>query len=206
MANLEKKDLQELFHDVRVSYRLLFEYQTRILNLMRFIGDYFSYSYKGGHPLFSSPPLKNGRGALDRWAWDWLNMYNYAFYFGRKNLNGVDINFSVDLYSDTGAFDRNINRLEKLKVDTFDSVENSKTKLILIAWKEGDFVSELLKNFNRHRTEFIAENKLHVAKAYDLVDFIDQDEIEKQLEDFNNFCRNHGLKIKTPPYQAEPNS
>lgn len=201
MANLEKKDLQEILHDVRVSYRLLFEYQTRILDLMKFIGDYFSYPYKNGHPLFCE---KIKYTSLNRWAWDWLGMYNYAFYFGTKNLNGTAINFSVDLYSDTGAFDRDISGLERLKVDTFDSVENSETKLVLIAWKEGHFVEELLKNFNREKVEYIPkDNQQHIAKAYDLVDFIDQAETEEQLEDFSNFCEKHGLKIKTPAYEAE---
>jgi len=105
MENITKSTMNDVFLNVRKAYRLLFDYQTRLLSLGKYIGDYFSCSYYGGWPLFSDASPKAGKGSLGNWAWDWLNLYAYAFYFGSKEINDEEIFFEIRIYSDTGFFD-----------------------------------------------------------------------------------------------------
>ncbi len=88
--------------DVRKAYRLLFLYQKRVMELVQFMGDTLSFNYKGGWSWFSANTPSKGKGSLENWAWDWLNMYFYEFNFSSKEINKNKINFSILLQSDTG--------------------------------------------------------------------------------------------------------
>ena len=204
MAKLDKKEFKEILSYVRDSYRLLYQYQARILDLMTFIGDYFSYSYQKGYSIFSNQAPRDGRKSfLDRWSWDWLNMYNYDFHFGYKNIKEDYVAFCVRLYSDTGFFDTK--NADKLNLEAFNNVKKSATKLVLIAVKSKWNWGNLLDDFDRNwkSDKFEDGNTCAVAKAYDLVNFIDQDKTKEQLKDFNQFCEKYSITLKTPVYQDE---
>ena len=101
---MQKDDIQQVLLDVRKSYRFLYQYQKRILDLISFIGGKYNRQYSGGLAKFSSPAPRNGGGNLGCWAWDWLNMYFYEFYFGTEKQENDNITFSVFLVNDTGYF------------------------------------------------------------------------------------------------------
>jgi hypothetical protein len=96
------EDNNDILLEIRKSYCLLFQYQARILDLIGFIGDSFECKYEGGYPRFSNSAPNKGKGRLDNWAWDWLNMYYYEFNFTRKSAK---ITFSVFLLNDTGFYE-----------------------------------------------------------------------------------------------------
>jgi len=198
METINKDKLKEVFLNVRKAYRLLFEYQTKVLNLAKYIGDYFSYSYIGGWPLFSDACPKPGKGYLDNWSWDWLNMYAYAFYFGSKQIKDEKVSFEIRIYSDTGFYDSPYSETDKIKIETFENVENSKTKLVLIASNLGWEPNELLKNFTSKKNEYtLADDENNVcAKSYDLEDFIDEENTNNKLKDFIEFCKKNKITIK----------
>ena len=188
--------LQNVFLNVRKSYRLLFEYQSKLLNLTKYIGDYFSYSFYGGFPLYSNPCPKRAKGNLDNWAWDWLNMYAYAFHFGSKLIGENNVFFEIRIYSDTGFYDSQ--EKKALNLETYNDVNISKTKIVLIAsnlvWKP----EELLSNFSSKISEYHIKNEENniCAKSYDLENFINEDETNKKLLDFIDYCVLNGIKIK----------
>ena len=201
MENINKEQLKDILLNVRKAYRLLFEYQTKILNLVKYIGNYFGYSEATGNPKFSKDcPKKNSKIDFDDWAWDWLIMYDYDFHFSSKRINDYNITFSVRIISDTGYYDSNTKDKDELNPETFEPVETSKTKLVLIAGKKGweKGYDKLFKNFSSKQNEYSInkEDIIMFAKSYDLEDFIDEDHTNEQLENFVQSCKRHGIIIK----------
>ena len=194
MEDLNKKDLEKVFSNVRESYRLLYEYQKRVLDLVKFIGNQLNYSYSGGWPIFSEPCPKRGKGSLDNWAWDWLNMYAYGFHFG-ENKEGIK--FEIRIYSDTGFYDNSTDK--KISVDKFNSVEDSKTKLVLIASSKGWHIDKMLEAFNSENDKYQLTDKDNniCAKSYDLSDFLNEEKTKEQLQNFSEYCfKKCGIDMK----------
>jgi hypothetical protein len=77
-------DFENALIDVRKAYRLLYLYQRRVMDLVQFIGDSLTFRYAGGWSWFSDNTPKGGKGSLENWAWDWINMYFYEFNFSAK--------------------------------------------------------------------------------------------------------------------------
>lgn len=187
--------------EVRKSYRLLFQYQTRILDLIGFIGDSFECKYEGGYPRFSNSAPNKGQGKLNNWAWDWLNMYYYEFNFTRKSAK---INFSVFLLNDTGFYETKEKNKEKKvnekKISAFESVDDSKSKLIFVASKKNkkDW-SKIWSNtsFTLDETGHKDEGEdIMIFKSYSLEDFFDEGSAIEKLKDFENYCKKFDLIFK----------
>lgn len=162
-----QNEIKNTLTEVRKAYRLLYEYQTRILSLIKYIGETrYNFEYKGGWPAFSKSSPNNAQGDLERSAWDWLNFYFYQFHFERKEKKketqerveiDKEIKFSIFLVSDTGAFEyfreKQEKRDEKNKEDfiieltpeksrsvsAFKPLDISETKLIFVISKEKDW-------------------------------------------------------------------
>ena len=192
-----QQNINDTLQEVRKAYRLLFDYQTRILDLIGFIGGSFNYDYNGGYSKFSNGSPNNGKGRLNQWAWDWLSMYFYEFHFGKKS----EITFAVFLVNDTGYFQkRKVTKIFKTKVSAFDTVENSKTKLIFavgkntwngwgVNWDDDNFILE-------EEGQKISDDKVMLFKSYLLNDFFDEENAVEKLKDFENYCENFGVTFK----------
>ncbi|WP_040281028.1 hypothetical protein [Psychroserpens damuponensis] len=178
--------------EVRKAYRLLYDYQRRILDLMKFIGETYDFPYKKGRPLFSS---KAGT-SLNNWAWDWIYMYCYDFRFeGKDDKNPIQ--FSVILKNDSGFYESTEeNKIHALEIEQFKAVEDSKTELILVA-------GDLNKSFDTmtastKASEGTSEDNTLVFKNYALEKFFTQDDALKQLQDFSAFCKTYNIELNIP--------
>lgn len=196
-----KEELESAFTDVRKAYRLLYKYQKRVLDLVEYIGVYFSYSYRGGFPWFSNPSPNRGKGRLDLWSWDWLNMYRYAFNFGKKSIDNQDVYFEIQLVSDTGYYDvkANENKISKGKLSCFGDVRESETLLILIASNKGwnkEIVIEVLNGLTKDKREYLLQREgvNIIAKTYKLSAFLNEESTIEQLFDFSLFCEDHKIR------------
>ena len=78
---MQVNDIDKITLEARKAYRFLFEYQAHILDLMKFIQSSYGLKYIGGYSMFSNSTPQRGKGNLDNWSWDWLNMYFYQFAF-----------------------------------------------------------------------------------------------------------------------------
>jgi len=196
METMTKEKLSEVFFNVRKAYRLLFEYQSKILSLAKFIGDYFSYSYSGGWPLLSNACPTKGKGRLENWAWDWLNMYAYAFHFGSKQIQEENVIFEIRIYSDTGFYDSQTE--DPLKIEAFTRENKSKTKIVLIASNLNWDPDKLLENFNSKTNEYSIRNEEFnmCAKSYDLEEFLSEETTINALKDFSEYCNKNNIKIR----------
>lgn len=200
MNKIDHAELDSALVDVRKAFRLLHAYQRRILDTTKFITDILSKSIQSGCTDFSGIAPRNGsKMDLDRWAWDWIPMYTYEFYFGKTVIEADTIQFAFLFLSDTGAFNSKRTHTEP-NPQTFDSPEDSETRVIFQIgknrWKphdynNGPFFSHKTNNEYEERD---GENVFFVAKSYPLSDLIDEQGIYRVLNDFIEFAETKGIK------------
>lgn len=196
---------KQLLTEVRKAYRLLFDYQSKLLALVNYIGGKFGYNYNGGYPKFSNNQPRQGSGNLKLWAWDWLNLYFHEFSFGKKDLdNGDSLYFSVFVLNDDGYFLANKKEeksISELNINDFERPEFSHSKLIFVVgynyWAEKtSFVKD-----NWCNTQFTTEEKgVHKEengtmffKSYPLENFFEESDVALQLNDFVRECHAVGI-------------
>jgi len=195
---MQTNNIQQVLLDVRKSYRFLYQYQKRILDLISFIGGKYSRQYSGGWPKFSKAAPRNGGGDLGCWAWDWLNMYFYEFHFESENK----VSFSIFLLNDTGYFQANNENksVKRTSVSKFTDVENSESKLIFVVgknlwegwgrdWDEPEFI---LKS----EGEKVKDNGIMVFKHYSLENFETENKANECLKNFEIYCLKKGIEFK----------
>lgn len=192
-------ETNETLVEVRKAYRFLYQYQRKILDLMDFIGKSYGLNYNGGSCRFSSVSPRNGRGELNKWAWDWLNMYFYEFNF-KNDKKPV---FSVVLVNDTGSFvaNKKDKTNSRTKISAFESVEISETKLVFylckdnwvdfwLNWEINDFVLEPTG------VKINEKDNIFIYKSYLLENLDNEDKALKVLKDFENFCKINNVTFK----------
>lgn len=205
--NFNLNEFNQTLTDVRKAYRLLFDYQTRIRGLVSYIKDIYNLQYAGGYSKFSAKQ-NEGSNSLEKWAWDWLNMYYYEFHFQPKTIEGKLSNFSIFHLADSGYFDAKFGEkenLKKLNVTEFNDVQSSRTKLIFVAgtdWHIGSF-SYSSKNWNNEillcgdnqGVERI-ENNIFIFKHFELSDFINEETALRTLNSFSEFANNNDVPFE----------
>jgi hypothetical protein len=191
--------------NVRKAYRLLFEYQERILNLMQYIGQTYDIPATKGNPLFSS----KGSNRVDNWAWDYIYMYHFVFNFWRTTEEDP-VWLNAYLLNDSGFYEKEENKnnnAKKFDINNFELVEDSKSKLTLVSglpgfewswphdtWPFDDFIkrNEGIKEV----TNEDGEQGIVVFRTYDLEDFFDEKKALNSLKEFAEFCKVHDLPIE----------
>lgn len=159
--NSTKTEIETALVDVRKAYRLLYDYQRSALDAAKYVGSQLGLEYQGGYSHFSNSAPKDGKGFLDNWAWDWLNLIFYEFHFNRQVSRDNCLNMSIWLFSDTGFFVSDHAAPDKLAVSTFASPEKSGTKLGFLfyrKWKDSYY--PMLRDTPENLRRFIEKNKL----------------------------------------------
>ena len=195
------QDVNKIALEARKAYRFLFRYQRRILDLMDFIGRALNLEYKGGFPKFSNTTPRDGHGKLDKWAWDWLNMYFYEFHF---HLNDK-VKFSAFIVNDTGYYDSDYanNESKRLDIDTFETAEKSSTKLIFVAAKNmwgspeewGKWQSQKFLNTEQLEAKQ-GDTGIIISKIYSLNSFATEHDAINSLKDFSKYCGQYDIPIE----------
>ncbi|NIG56794.1 hypothetical protein [Chitinophaga sp. Cy-1792] len=200
MNKLTKEELREVLVDVRKSYRLLYFYQRRILDTIEFISNFIQGGKIEGYASFSNQSPKEGATLdLKGWAWDWLNMYLYEFFFFENNIGKGDIlRFGIAVQSDTGFFD-STGGISATDVAFYPDPSDAGTRLLFYigknTWKPTPFSDLELDFFKKSETEYIekSDNKIFLSKAYNLEELIDEEHILSCLKDFKSFCDLNGI-------------
>ena len=134
-----KAEIELALIDVRKAYRLLHDYQRAAMDAAKYIGAQLGFSYAGGWPRFSDCSPREGKGSLDNWAWDWLNLVFYEFYFEKEIGGNEFLCLSILSFGDTGYFISDSPAADRTDVATFAEAENSGTKvgfLLYRTWNE----------------------------------------------------------------------
>lgn len=197
--SLTPEEFEAVLLDVRKAYRLLYLYQDRMLNTVRFIGGQLGSVYQGGYPWFSSNTPREGKGNLESWAWDWLNMYFYEFHFGDRQVDGQNISFAVVLQSDTGSAE--VPATSRIDLKGFMPVETSQSRLRLIAGRNA-WVHDAGESFDvtnsavytdLFRYEKADGSGVLLAKGYPLASFLNEAATMGVLTDFVGLCQQNGV-------------
>lgn len=199
---------QDILTEVRKAYRLLFDYQTKLLALVKYIGGKYGYNYNGGYPKFSNNQPRQGSGNLDDWAWDWLNLYFHEFHFGSKKIDhNTKMYFSLFILNDDGYFlacqkeQQNVGRVNPNK---FEKPENSNSKLIFVVGLNCWTGKAYFADINWCNQRFTIEEKgIHedengkmFYKTYPLENFFEENNAIVQLSDFERECHAIGIPFK----------
>lgn len=198
-----QNNFNETLIDVRKAYRLIYDFQSRIMDLISFIGGSLDFEYDGGHIKFSDIAPANGKGTLKWNAWRFTPMYFYDFHFKSKKIANDNIYFSIFLLADTGYFEElEENSPNKKDVSTFKSVEQSETKLIFVAglnkWGMSSLTTNNWNNIDFTTQPFGIDDKdsnggKMIFKSYTLDNFLDEETCLKSLYDFQNFASSNNI-------------
>lgn len=201
---MKNKNLDKSLVEVRKAYRILFDYQTRILDLISYISSKTHFSYNGGYSKFSNSGPNNGRGKLDLWAWDWLNFYFYEFNFGSLKNQNADYTFAIFHLADDGFFssqNQHENR-KKTEIDDFTDEHDSSSKLIFVlgknTWndnwgKNWNSMEFTLKEFDVKIDENLEKGILF--KSYNINKLDCEENVFQILLDFKNFCKSNNMSF-----------
>jgi len=99
-----KVEIDQALLDVRKAYRLLHDYQRAALDAVKYIGSQLGFTYNGGSPRFSSCAPRPGKGQLNLWAWDWLNIVCHDFDFISESKEPEVLGLKIRLFSAIQAF------------------------------------------------------------------------------------------------------
>lgn len=193
MEKLNPHQFQNTLQDVRTAYRLLALYQRRLLDVIKFIHNYYSLEFSGGWEKFSAPTPKGRRVQLQNWSWDWLNLYLYEFSMSSTEINGDSYILKIVHQADTGYFDASENKaITKLDIDQFDDLNRSQSRLIFVLSKNEDLcpIQNLLENHLSSENNTLIRNGNWIGVPYGMEHFINEESTIKILEDFNRICKN----------------
>lgn len=206
MENISIDEFKIALNDVRKAHRLIYEYQSRMLDLITLIYNKLGFQYIEGKKYFSKPisfrknnnDLKVFKGM---WGWDFIYSYCFNYYFGEITTKGKHyVSLSINQYSDTGFYD--IEESDKQKTNTFLETENSISKLQFILecrTKEAgecminlDEISEnkkyASKNFEKETIRSI-KGVIQIIYSFPLERFINEKSTMEALKEFNNYCK-----------------
>jgi len=117
--NLTNKEVDAALTDVRKAYRLLYQYQKRVLDVVYYIREKYNMPEFVGAKRFSDPIGKTRRCKeeyetvdlkifRDMWAWDFLYSYEFEYYLGCRNTTNRQISISVLQISDSGFYESDV--------------------------------------------------------------------------------------------------
>ena len=198
---MNKEEFKQTLVEVRRAYRLLYLYQRRTLDLIDFIGNEMSFTFNGGHSKFSNASGTKSNVKLNKWAWDWLQLYCYDFNFGRIiNINDTNIYLHIVLQSDSGFFESGAQ--DKLDISKFKDAEESSTKIYFVIGQEvtGCPISNILMeqfkaNSVTNKVE-VSENKKWLSKSYSLEEFLNKEAALNVINNFKLFCSSEKVELK----------
>lgn len=207
--------LEDSFVDVRRAYRLLYHYQRRVLDIVRYAGEYLHIHYHSGWPRFCNGlpngiPKLHGQATPNRWAWDWIPMYEYDFHH-YKSINGQELRFSMIIQSDTGLYDSELDASDgsnRLKLPSFCEESQASTRFVFIVargngaeWQSSVAMLKGKADVGEGlRYESTVGDFVALAKPYPLSLFADEEGAKKQLDDFVAYCTQNGLPEIDPEF------
>lgn len=201
MVKLTKEELQRVLPEVRAAYRLLYFYQDRVLGTVQYIADTLGWRFAGGWSKFSNVSPRDGKGSLESWAWDWLNMYHYEFHLGERMVAGQWIAISVFLQSDTGFYDQP--GADEVAPATFAPVAISATRLQFLIGRNlwhSDVAAEFAetktsacRDYVRIHGEREGRAGLLIVKSFPLEELADEAAIRARVLELVSYCQANGI-------------
>lgn len=206
------KELDNAFTDVRNAFRLLARYQSRVLDIVKYIREQTKYQDMWGLKRYCNviPTRKNCPGenyatlrvSRDMCPWDFLYNYIFEYYFGQVKIQKKTIEMSVIQVSDDGFYKSMSNNPSPTDISTFLPADEADSYLVLTAGWNAWMRDEQEDNSDDFLHKFIAgskdtciyiDDKGHwaITKRYLMQRFASQKEADKVLADFRKIVIDH---------------
>lgn len=138
------KDIDNIFIDVRNSFRLLNRYQKRILQIISYIREQTPYMDMWGKRDWFFEEIGKRRNSpdseyaklrvyKDMWGWDFLYGYLFEYYFGMTKIGKKKVEMSIFQISDDGFFISDQARKHMTDISSFEPSESSHSYLLFNA-------------------------------------------------------------------------
>jgi len=206
---LNLDEFKQALCDVRKAHRLIYAYQSKMLDLTNYIKTKLGFDEYSGRNLFSYPIGKKQKCYADLnieniWAFNFLNTYVFEYYFGKKN----ELQMSVLQVSDTGCFDNNAYDDTSTNIDKFECEEKSITKLIFViekrvktkksAWESLMIHNELFENQKimsaSHKMDCLnLKGSIQIIYSFPLERFLNEETTIEVLKEFVTYCNDKGI-------------
>ena len=208
-----RKDLDNIFVDVRNAFRLLSMYQERVLNIIDYIREQTPFTDMWGNKDWYSDEIKTKRNSPDKeyaklrvykdmWGLDFLYGHFFEYYFGATKIGGHTVEMSIFQVSDDGYFISNAGNKHMADVSSYASSELSHSYIVFNVsiyttkyskiWlndptlpedKMKDFLTRYLESSKD--TMITSTEKEHtILKKYEMQRFVSQEEADKVIRDF----------------------
>ena len=220
-----KKEIDNIFVDVRNAFRQLSRYQKRILNIVNYIREQTPYTDMWGSKNWYSDEIKNRRNSPDKeyaklnvfkdmWGLDFLYGHFFEYYFGAIKIGKHTIEMSVFQVSDDGYFISNDENKHMTDVSSYANSEVSHSYIVFNVsvyttkfsqlWlgdpnrpneSQKDFLTRFLESSKD--TIITSTDKEHtILKKYEMQRFASQSETDKVISDFAKLVKdNTGVKF-----------
>lgn len=207
------KDLDKAFVDVRNAFRLLSQYQERVLQIVSYIREQTPYTDMWGNRWFFEK-IGNRRDNYadlsvykDMWGWDFLYGYIFEYYFGLNKFSQKNAYFSIFQISDDGFFLSSQDNKHMTKVASFATAEQSHSYLIFNIsvfskdchlWlsdpdlpndNEQDFLTKFLSSSLDTKIVHNVKGEVNILKKYEMQRFSSQQTADVVIKDFGKLVK-----------------
>ena len=214
--NIENEnDLQSAFADVRRAYRLIYQLQSRLKDLVSYIKSQTRFcesTDSGGCWRFCG---NTTRHVISQYTdlridniepWQALPGYVFEYYFTSFEENGLEM--SIIQVCDDGYYTANKQNLSKEDILSFRSADESNSYIILVCgfaggnWMYPDYETWMRNILNNDDVDIKHNNDKNIndflAKRYPMYRFSTQDKTDNIIREFANLV-NEKLKVNILP-------
>lgn len=214
------KEIDNIFVDVRNAFRLLHNYQERVLQIVSYIREQTPFNDMWGKKDWFSAEIGKRRNSpdsdyaklsvfKDMWGWDFLYGYFFEYYFGFEVISKKKVEMSIFQVSDDGFFISTQEKKLMNKTSCFDPSELSHSYLILNAsiytteytelwltdpsYPDDEYVDFLSRFLSSPLDINISRNdkgEVALIKKYDMQRFTSQLEADAVIRDFGRIVKN----------------
>lgn len=216
-----KKEIDNIFVDVRNAFRLLSRYQERVLNIVHYIREQTPYKDMWGNKSWYCDEIRTKRNSPDTdyaklnvskemCGLDFLYGHFFEYYFGTTKIGKYTVEMSIFQVSDDGYFISNDENKHMTDVSSYASSEVSHSYIIFNVSIYSTKLSNLwLKDPNRlddesqqhFLTRFLESSKDKIItyidtehtilKKYEMQRFTSQSEADKVISDFAKLVKDN---------------
>lgn len=220
-----KKEIDNIFVDVRNAFRLLTRYQERVLNIVNYIREQTPYKDMWGSKNWYSDEIKSRRNSPDKeyaklnvfkdmWGLDFLYGHFFEYYFGSTKKGRYTIEMSIFQVSDDGYFISNDEKKHMTDISSYANSEISHSYIVFNVsvyttkqsqlWLHDpdrpeddgkDFLTRFLES-SKDKIITSTDKEHTILKKYEMQHFMSQSEADKVITDFAKLVLdNTGVRI-----------
>jgi hypothetical protein len=209
-----KKEIDNIFVDVRNAFRLLNRYQKRMLQIVTYIREQTPYTDMWGARDWyfdeigkrrDSPDTEYAKLRVykDMWGWDFLYGYLFEYYFGTTKIGKKKAEMSIFQISDDGYFISDEAKKHMTDISSFEPSEFSHSYLMFNTaiyttqnckhwlWDPAfpndngkDFLTKFLSSTSDTKIIKHVDGEVEILKKYEMQKFATQQDADMVIRNY----------------------